>query len=202
MVVLQLDPSQCTMAVDAVKIQQALEKAGIRVNDVYDLVNTDKPYPEAVPVLIELLKEGIADDALKEGIIRALAVKEARGNGKTLIEEYHRLPKEKSLLRWTIGNTINTVIVNDDMEDVLAIVKDKENGMSRQMFVIALGKMRSELAEEVLIDLLHDDDVMAHAIDALGKMKSAKAKEKISRLLHHPTPLIRKEAQKALKKIG
>lgn len=187
--------------VEANKIKSELAKVGVAVNDIYDLVNTDKPYPAAVPVLLNLLQEGIEHIGIKEGVVRALAVKEAIGKASpVLIAEYNRTPKDKMLLRWAIGNTIYTTITEDDVESILPIIQDKTNGTSRQMFVAALGKIKSEKVEDVLISLLDDEEVTPHALEALGRLKSKKAKEKISMLTNHPKALIRKEALKALKK--
>lgn len=191
------------MEVEANKIKSGLAKVGIAVNDIYDLVNTDKSYPAAVPILLNLLQEGIDDIGIKEGIVRALAVKEAIGKASPiLVGEYNRTPKDKMALRWAIGNTIFITITENDVESILPIVQDKTNGISRQMFVAALGKVKSEKAEDVLINLLDDEEVMPHALEALGRMKSKKAKDKISMLTSHPKALIRKEAQKALKKVS
>ncbi|CAD0002418.1 HEAT repeat domain-containing protein [Flavobacterium salmonis] len=188
------------MIVEANKIKAELAKVGINIEDIYDLVNTDKPYPTAIPVLLNLLKQGIEHSGIKEGVIRALAVKEGIGLASpVLIDEYYKTPKDKMLLRWAIGNAIYMTITSSDTENVLQIVENKENGMSRQMFVLALSKVKSEEVENVLIKLLDDDEVAAHAIEALGKMKSQKSKEKIFRLLDHPKDLIRKEAKKAIK---
>lgn len=73
--------------------------------------------------------------------------------------------------------------------------------MSRQIFVAALGKITSGKAEDVLIELLDDEEVTPHALEALGRMKSSKAREKILTLTNHPKAVIKKEAQKALKKL-
>lgn len=191
------------MVVVANKIKSELAKVGITVNDIYDLVNTDKPYPAAVPVLLDLLQEGIEHIGIKEGVIRALAVKEAIGKASpVLLDEYSKIPKDKMLLRWAIGNTIYITITEDDVERILPIVQDKENGMSRQMFVAALGKVTSGKTEDVLIKLLDDEEVAAQALEALGRMKSKKAREKILTLTSHPKAVIKKEAQKALKKLS
>ncbi|SEA68027.1 hypothetical protein SAMN05192529_1462 [Arachidicoccus rhizosphaerae] len=191
------------MEVEMNKVKSELAKAGISVNDIYDLVNTDKPYPTAVPVLLNLLQEGIGHISIKEGIVRALAVKEAIGKASpVLIAEYNRTPKDKTLLRWAIGNTIYTTITEDDVENILPIVLDKTNGTSRQMFVAALGKVKSEKAEDVLVNLLDDEEVTLHALEALGRMKSRKAREKVTMLTSHSKALIRKEALKTLKKLS
>ncbi|WHT38271.1 HEAT repeat domain-containing protein [Myroides sp. mNGS23_01] len=167
------------MIVDMNVIKTELEKVGISINDIYDLVNTNESYPTAVPVLLNLLETGIDDMGTKEGVVRALAVKEAIGKASPiLIAEYNRVPKDKMLLRWAIGNTIYTTITKDDVESILPIVQNKTNGISRQMFVAALGKVKIENVENVLINLLDDDDVIAHALEALGRMKSKKQKIK------------------------
>ena len=148
--------------------------------DIYDLVNTSKPYPEAIPVLTQLLKEGITNSRNREGIIRALAVPKSKGKiGSLLIEEFYKTPSDNILLRWAIGNTMEVVISDEDIVDVIKIVADKSNGISRQMFALALGKIPSKESENVLIQVLDDEEIAPHAIEALGKLKSRKAKTKI-----------------------
>lgn len=95
------------------------------------------------------------------------------------------------------------IIRDEDVDRILKIVSNKDNGMSRQMFVIALSKIKSRKQdiENVLIDLLDDDLVCSHAINTLGKLKSVKAKPLVLTLTEHSRPLVRKEAVKALKKI-
>lgn len=190
------------MTKEANKIRLELEKVGVNIDDIYDLVNTKMQYPNAIPVLINLLREGIETASIKEGIIRALAVKQAIGKATPiLMDEYMRTSKDNMSLRWAIGNTIYTTITKDDIDSILPIVSDKSNGISRQMFVTALGKVNSDKVENVLIKLLHDDEVIVHAIQALGRMRSNKAKKRIVELLNHPKLLVRKEAQKALSRI-
>jgi len=196
------DNNSISMAVDQERIKSELAAAGISIQDIYDLVNTDRPYPAAVPILLRLLNEDTEPDVVTEGVIRALAVKEAIGKaGPVLISAYNKTQKDKSSLRWAIGNTMYMVITKDDVNDILAIGLDKGNGTSRQMFVAALGKVKSEEAEDVLLCLLDDEEVATHALEALGRMKSKMAVDKIAVLLNHPRSLIRKEARSALKKI-
>lgn len=190
------------MKIDEDIIIKELERIGIRINSIYDLVNTTEPYSQGLPVLIEFLRKGISDDRIKEGVIRSLAVKEATGiAGSALLQEYNRIPKDKMMLRWAIGSSLQVVVTDEEKESIINIVTDKTNGMSRQMFVLALGKLPSERTEQILIELLDDEEIAAQAIEALSNLKSQNAKDKITELLGHSKPLIRKEAEKALKKI-
>ena len=67
-----------------------LQDANIIVNNIYDLVNTKEAYPEAIHVLIGLIEE-INDFNIKQGIVRALTVKEAKGKANyTLLKEYNK----------------------------------------------------------------------------------------------------------------
>ncbi len=187
--------------VETKSLLDELNRLGLNITSVWDLVNTKDKYPNAIPVLLAHLIKDYSEKN-KEGIIRALAVKEAIGKASTaLIAEYNRIPKDKMLLRWAIGNTIYTTITENDVESILPVVQDKTNGMSRQMFVAALGKVKSEKSENILINLLDDDEVTPQALEALGRMKSKKAKDRILMLTNHPKALIRKEALKAFKKI-
>lgn len=189
---------------DSEKINNSLLEVGIKVDSVYDLVNTSMSYPEAIQPLIEDLKN-IQDVYIKEGIIRALTVKEAKGIANNpLFEEYNKTNViSNSGIRWVIGNAFTVIIRAEDVDRILEIVSNKVNGISRQMFVMALGKIKSRKAdiENVLIDLLDDDDVCTHAINTLGKLKSVKTKPLLMTLTEHSRPLVRKEAVKALKKI-
>lgn len=174
----------------------------IKINSIWDLVNSKSKYPKAIPILMKYLPL-VKYVRNKEGIVRALTVPEAKGLVvPLLVKEYLQLPIDKENLRWAIGNTIYTTITEDDVESILPIVLDKTNGTSRQMFVAALGKVKLEKAEDVLVNLLDDEEVTPHALEALGRMKSRKAREKITMLTNHPKALLRKEALKTLKKLS
>ena len=73
-------------------VAEALRAVGVQVRSVYDLVNTKESYPEAIPVLLELLPR-VRNDRIKEGVVRALTVREARPvAAKPLIREFLDLP--------------------------------------------------------------------------------------------------------------
>lgn len=191
------------MITDEKKIKEKLLQIGMKIESIYDLVNSKEKYPEAIESLISLIEESSEfHPNLTEGIVRSLAVKEAKGRANTsLFNLYDRTDNANSLLKWAIGNTINVIVQTKDENQIIKIVSNKSNGISRQMFVLALGKIKSESVENVLINLLDDEEVSPYAINSLGQLKSKKAKTKINDLLNHKKPLIRKEAQKFLKKM-
>jgi len=176
------------------ELYKDLSIMGIECSDIWDLVNIRKSYKNGIEILIKHLSNNYHDKN-KEGIIRALTTKEAKGKaGSALILEYNKTPKEKDNLRWVIANAISIVMTSIDINWVVSSINNKANGYSRRPLVIALGNFKSENKEDVLIALLDDDEVVPQAICALDMLKSNKAKERISRLLKSPNSLIRLEA--------
>lgn len=181
-----------------------LKKLGLDVNSIWDLVNMKGSYPPgAIDILLKYLP-GNYHKRNKEGIIRALTTKQAKGKAApALIIEYERTPDQEVNLRWTIGYAIATVMSLKELEWVCSTVLDKSNGKSRSALVLALGTVKTDRSEDILISLLDDRDVVPQALAALGKLKSRKAKDKILQIRQTTKgSLIRLEATKALKKIS
>ena len=68
-------------------LRNALHAAGSQVSSVWDLVNTSSPYPELVPLLLDHIDRPYSDE-VREGIVRALAVREARVGWNKLVRLY------------------------------------------------------------------------------------------------------------------
>ena len=145
----------------------------LSINDIWDLVNTSQNYKDAIPTLINHLSKPY-HPRNKEGIVRALAVKEAKGMAcKSIIEEYHKAPKDNSGYRWAFGNTMAVTMTEEYIDDVIAIVRDESNGESRHMFVAALGNTKSPRVKATLQELLNESDeaIAKEARKALKKIK-------------------------------
>ncbi len=148
-----------------------LETVGIFITSVWDLVNERKKYPEAIDVLLKYLPLA-THEKNKEGIVRALTVKEAKGKASSvLIKEYDSTSKNKDMLRWIIGNAIATVMTSQDIDWLISTVTDKTNGGSREQLVKALGTVKSQEAIDVLNNLLNDQEVGSTAKNTLKKLK-------------------------------
>lgn len=194
------------ITIDINRIYKELENAGVNTAKYSSLLAISEPYPKAIPVFVEFLKNEEFDSIrTKEMLVRTLTVKEAKGIvNETLISEYHKYPEEGLFqsYRWAIGNAFKVIITSKDEDNIIDIVSDKSNGNSRQMFVYALKAIKSIRVENTLINLLDDSDVTGHAIYALGALKSQKAKAKIELFLNNKSAYLRLSAKKALKKIG
>lgn len=177
------------------------ERAGTNVRSVFDLVNSKAHYPKAIYILLAFLPS-INDKWIKEGVVRALTVKEARGKAdQVLVKEFEAISPEDSQrqnLKWAIGNALAVVATDAVAADLLRLAQDKIHGKTREMLVVALGNLHTEKSIDILINLLRDKEVCGHAIIALRKLKARKAEPFIKPFTAHSKAWIRREAQKAL----
>jgi hypothetical protein len=179
-----------------------LRAAGFDFASLDDLRRSRTRYEGAIPILISWLPKPDAFD-VKESIVRTLSVPWARGIAtKPLLEEFYKAPVEASSLRWAIGNAMEAIADPSAADEILKIVADPSNGSARQMFVLALGKLRHHQAVPVLLTLLKQEEVAGHAVNALGKLKATEARDAIEGMVKHPQPWVRKEAKAALAKIS
>ena len=189
-----------TMVVDA------LRTAGIEVLSVYDLVNSRKPYPEAIEVLLEMLPR-VRHDRVKEGVARALGVREARPvAAKPLIREFLEVPSEtksQQHTKWAVGNALSTVADDSVFDEVLAIVSDRRHGWTRSGIVNALCNMKANRPRAVaaLTGFLTDEDIEVEAMMALGALHVREARPQIASFLEHSDSWVRQQAKRALAKI-
>jgi len=176
-----------------------LKENGFAVVHPMEVKKIDKEHKYLVPILLKYLKNSENAD-MKSFITRCLGVKGFTAATKTLLEEFYKTSSDFDL-KWTIGNTFSIIQDKNAEDEIIKIVKDKKHGSERQMFVVTLGKIKSEKAIPVLIKLLQDDDVCGHAIMALSNFKDEKLIPHIEPFLTHEKTWIRKKAEKAIKRI-
>lgn len=187
-------------------VAQALKKVGLRVKSIYDLVNSKQTYPQAIPILIDLLPK-VRHDRIKEGVARALTAKEARPiAARPLMDEFRAMnPETESarMTKWAIGNALSVVADDSVFEEMSALVRDKSHGWARSMLALALCNMQEhrDQAIQLLLDLLRDKDVGVQAMIALGNLHVKRARAKIEAFLRDQDSWVRQEAKRALAKI-
>jgi HEAT repeat protein len=140
---------------------------------------------------------------LKEDIVRTVSVKQARPvAAPSLIKAFEDAADDEELyLKWAIGNGLSVVADDSVFEDLVRLARDKKHGRAREMLCFALGNMKNTKAQDVLVELLDDEQVVGHAIRRLGKLKALKARSKIETFTSHRKAWIRREAKRALEKI-
>jgi len=187
-------------------VTMELRKNGFKVSSVYDLVNYKQTDFDYIPILLQILKsDKISDDIIKDGIIRALTVKKAKGQVEDyLLREFQNLTENQTAtLGWTIGNLFEYLYSDKYFGQIVEIVQNKKHGTARQMFVSGLTKTKKhkEEVENRLIDLSYDRDVALHAVGGMGKLKSVKAKKRLTELLTDKNKTLSKKAKSVLEKI-
>lgn len=183
-----------------------LRHAGVPVSDVWDLVNSQVQYRAALPVLIDWLQSVDArvpaDERpkVREGLVRALSVPAARpAAAPVMIEEFRRALDPSGLgFRWVVGNALSVVADDSVFDEIMTLAQDPRYGKARQMVVLGLARSKDPRAVTLLVSLLDDEDVVAHAVMALGKIRPPGVRPLVERLLDHPQAFVRGEAKKAL----
>jgi hypothetical protein len=178
-----------------------LREVGVQVSDVYELVNGATPR-EAIPVLIQVLPL-LDDNTIKEGVVRALGDKTARGVAAgPLMAELKRLRGAKPLLAWAIANSLAEVAQSSDFEDLRSLARDSSLGKAREMLVLALGRTKHPDAAAALVQLAADDALAGHVVMAAGELGASLLRSFVERQLDSGSAWVRKEAKKALRRLS
>lgn len=130
---------------------QAVEKVGIKINSVWDLVNTSKSYTEVIPVLIEHLTKPY-HQRTKAGIARALAVPEAKELAwDVLLSEYNKAVSDEKIedpnkkgYKDGLAVAISFLADKSRIDIIFDLIQDKKHGKSRVFFIENLFKLRRE----------------------------------------------------------
>jgi hypothetical protein len=187
-----------------------LEGAGVRVDDLWDLVNGRMQYRAGIPVLLDWLAnlESRVDathrPSVREGLIRALSVPAARPVAAAeMVRQFQDADDSSGLgLRWVAGNALSVVADDAIFDDLERLARDASYGKARQMVVLALGRSKHPRAVPLLIDLLADDEVAAHALMALGRLRAPQSRSSVESMLSHSSPLVRREAKKTIARLS
>jgi hypothetical protein len=158
-------------------------------------------YEKAIPVLLEWLQKSENFD-VRAAIAAALNVAWLPKSAARLIVPQFLEEKEDNRLKFSLGGCLGYLASPAITDSLIGIVLDKRHGNSRTMIVNRLGKIKDEKTADALLSLLKDNDLPGQAIVALAELKEKRAAPFIEPFLRHPQPWIRREASKALKRMG
>ncbi len=184
-----------------------LAEVGIIVDSVWDFINIQEDYPDAIPILAEWLdhlEERVEKDdqpKIREGIARALTVKYAKSAVPVLIRKYEDIDDPKGWNRWSIANALEVAADDRYFDEIAKLITNRGFGPSRQMLVEWLGHSKNPRAIPLLLEMIGDEEVKPHAIHALGRKRAHEALTLLQEMTEDPDALVRKEAKNALTKI-
>lgn len=144
-----------------------LQDAGIDVESAWDLVNSSTPYPEALPILLKHLARQYPD-RVREGIARALAVRDAEFAWEPLARLYRQ---ETAGSDAKDGLAVALAAASDDavIDDLISLARDSAHGESRLLLLRALKRSRSPLARAALEEFTEDPALAEEARRLLGR---------------------------------
>jgi hypothetical protein len=134
---------------------EELRSIGVAVNSSWDLINKAGAYPKALPILLKHLQRPYPD-AVREGIARALAVPEAKFAWESLIRLYREEPESQRRSKDGIASAVAVIADDTKINDLISLVRDKQNGSSRLLLLSALERSSDPGAQKTLVELQKD----------------------------------------------
>lgn len=133
-----------------------LRSAGYEVSSVWDLVNIDEAYPDALPVLVQHLNGPYPPD-VREGIARALAVRRAIFAWDTIRDAY--LSEREKNVKGGLAVALGGMVDREHLPELIQLLSDTRNGPSRLHMLRGLQRLRDARAASTLEALASDADL-------------------------------------------
>lgn len=114
-----------------------LRAAGFDVESPWDLY-LHKPYDRAIPILVRHLKDPSYDEEARAAIARALAVPEARGACRDLVNLYRQTNRHQDRLKQSLAAAIAVTAERSAADELIGLLFDPDLGSSRVLLLRAL----------------------------------------------------------------
>lgn len=138
-------------------LAEELRAAGFEVDSAWDLVNTATPYPRALPILLKHLERPYPD-RVREGIARALAVRDARFGWETLARLY-REERTGTDAKDGLAVALAAAAEDDVIDELISLVLDGTHGDSRLFLLRGLKRLPRPQARAALEELTADAEL-------------------------------------------
>jgi hypothetical protein len=124
---------------------------GYSLKTAWDLVQTDKPYPELIPILVKHLREENHSAKFREGIARALASPESSKYFAEIFSLFVAAKEQPPTVRWAIACALSVAAQDQqDLDTLEGLLLDKKIGQDRNALLQAVKRMPKEQRERVL----------------------------------------------------
>lgn len=165
---------------------EELKGAGFEVGSVWSLFNRKepwnkqeqaKPYVEALPILLKHLKIDYPP-AIREGIARAMAMREARFAWDDLVSFYRS--EEPGRAKDGLAVAIAAAADSSVLDELILLVKDRTQGNSRLLLLSAFARFADNKSRMTLMELGADPELKLEAQILLKKLRSKRMRERKS----------------------
>ena len=171
---------------------------GYSFPDVNDLLRIGPKDRVVIPVFLRHLR-AISNQRHKEFLVRCLGVKGFKEVTPILLEEFYTATGDS--YKWAIGNSLEIISDKSTLPELVKIAKNEAHGSSRQMIVMAIGKLGGKNEVPVLVDLLQDKEVQGHTVSAIGRIKDPTLIPYVEPFLGHEKTWIRNKAKQVINKL-
>jgi hypothetical protein len=172
------DEFEARLAAERVRLAAAeapvvrdLNAAGLRVESVWDLVNTNDSYTVALPILLDHLQRDYPDK-VREGIARAMAVRESKFAWHTLIRLFRaQFDANPNGVKGALAVALSEAADDEVMSDLIELFEEPRHGESRIFFVTTLKRSRLANARAALAAGRQDPQLVREIVRVLDRPK-------------------------------
>jgi hypothetical protein len=192
-------------------LKRELNEAGIPEDTIWQLVNSKTDYPQAVPIIVDWLQHldervppGEDRNALREGLIRNLITKHAKGNRAAIDVLFHQLEIDPPLGRFElepVGYALFEILERSDFPRVAATIRSERDFPTKSWLVRWIGRFKTEEAKELAVSQLSNPATRDAAMAALVRQKAKGVRDAVAVYLDDEHEVWRKEARKTLDKL-
>lgn len=124
---------------------------GYNLQTPWDLINISEPYPKLIPILVKYLEQNNYSSKFREGVARALAVKDASDYFDNILCQYNNASVVSENLKWAIACALSGAATLQKHFDVIKqLIFDRRNGNSRNALLDTVKLMNIEQKKEIL----------------------------------------------------
>jgi hypothetical protein len=183
-------------------VVRELRALGFNVDTIAQLRHLAKSYESAIPTLVKWLPLIDNPDA-KNDIARNLSLKSQKHLAPLFVDEYRRSMSHTTepyeALRQALANGLEIFADDSLFVEVSNLLTQSTAYEPNHVFLtLALGKMRTPAAVDLLVALLPDPRLTHAAITSLGKLKVERARPHIAPFLDGDDRQIAAAARKAI----
>jgi len=148
-----------------------LKAAGFSVESVWDFVNTDDSYTAALPILLDHVQRDYPDK-LREGMTRAMAVRESKFAWRTLLRLFRaQFDSNPNGFKGALAVALSAIADDKVMTDVIELFKEPRHGESRIFFVTTLKRAKLANARAALEAGRQDPQLVKEIVRVLDRPK-------------------------------